>query len=109
MDSKSFDEIFKEFEKGFALLGEAIGESMEAITSSLQSIANIYTPIAVEIQDTFDEIIFQRGDGETFLEWSERLNQSGYLDSPYYRWEYQKATFRWVASPIVYIWNKLNI
>lgn len=95
-------------------------KSLEKLNRGIEQIGIALSEVFLDSMGLFQDAIhsfrtylittksFERGEDESFLEWSERLNSQGYLDNPDYRWEYQKATFRWVASPLFWLWYKVK-
>lgn len=96
----SDEKSFENFEKLMAELGSAF----EKIAISF---SELILPTGEAIEPLMRQINFYQKEDELFLEWSKRVQRERYLDDPEYRWQYQKATFRWIGSPLYWIYYKL--
>lgn len=51
---------------------------------------------------------WERRDYEGLIEWGDRLQEGGWLDTPEARVAYQREVWRAVASPVVWMWRKVR-
>lgn len=99
------DELAMTLQKQNEKLSQSLAEWADYVVSAFSNSLELLKEVR-RILSMFDS--WERRDDEGLIEWGDRLQEGGWLDTPEARVAYQREVWGAVASPVVWMWRKFR-